>query len=234
MTRMCSVTCLGGMGLSQRRHPLEGGWVAWGEEGRGEGPRKAPQDKASQARELGTSSGYRAWGANEGPPTCWCSWEGGKWAGWTRVQTGTGQPFRFTSSDQSLRSELANVLYVTKDKEGPRGWKGRTCPGRGEALFWASGSLPNLSVGRAATEEDVKDFALLVLTTYPSRPGHDSTNIQSAKGNIFFFSAEALLRNNVQLQLCAEMNRRDPLKSKRKDLLQCWIAWKNACAWLSS
>lgn len=47
------------------------------------------------------------------------------------------------------------------------------------------------------------------------------------KGDIFFFfTAQALLRNNMQQQLCAEMNWQDTLKSKRTEMVQGWITGK--------
>lgn len=85
------------------------------------------------------------------------------------------------------------------------------------------------SVGSTATEENVEDVTLLVLTTYPSRSDPDSTNIQPMKGNIFFFSAQALLGNNVQQQLCAETNRR-----KGRTWCSASLHEKTACAQLSS
>lgn len=70
----------------------------------------------------------------------------------------------FTSSDQSLGSELANMLYMKKKRTALEGK--RNPPGlarRGAVL--ALGPLLNLF----AIKEDLKDFVLLVLTTYPSR-----------------------------------------------------------------
>jgi len=47
------------------------------------------------------------------------------------------------------------------------------------------------------------------------------------KGDIFFFfTAQALLRNNMQRQLCPEMNWQDTLKSKRTEMVQGWITGK--------
>lgn len=45
---------------------------------------------------------------------------------------------------------------------------------------------------------------------------------QQRRDIFFFFNAQALLTNKVQQQLCAETNRDDSLKSKRKEMLQFW------------
>lgn len=205
MTRMCSVTCLGGMVLSQRRHLLEGGWAAQAEEGREEGPRTAPQDELSQARELGTSSDYSCWCANKGPSTCRCSREGGGRAGWTRVQMGTGV-IRL-GSQVVTRAWRVSLQVYNKGKRVLEGERGTPVLARGGTVLGFR-FITKSVCGQHCHRGDVKDFALLVLTTCPSRSDHNSTNIQSMKRDLFFFfSAQASLRNNVQQQLCAEMNK---------------------------
>lgn len=69
------------------------------------------------------------------------------------VQTGTGQPVIFTSSDQSWGSELANMLYTKKKRRALGGKRSPPVLAR-RGTISALGPLLNLF----AIEEDLRDF----------------------------------------------------------------------------